>query len=103
MDITWEIIKNISQIPFKEIIYLHIYKHKIMNFISNPETLIKRFLFFIGGFIIGFPIARFMMSLGIFPQLCGTPDILQIPVFIVGLALFLAGMVSIFHAFMLKE
>lgn len=74
-----------------------------MNFISNLGTFTKRVLFFVGGFIIGFPIAGFMMSLGIFPQLCGTPDILQIPSVIFGLVLFLGGMASIFHAFMLKE
>jgi len=74
-----------------------------MDFISHPKIFIKRVLFFIGGFIIGFPIAGFMMSLGIYPELYTTPDILQIPAVIFGLALFLGGMVAIFHAFMLKE
>ncbi len=74
-----------------------------MNFLSNPRTFTKRVLFFIGGSIIGFPIAGFMMLLGFYPQLYNTPNILQIPAVIFGLALFLAGMVSIFHAFMLKE
>lgn len=87
----------------EEIIYLHINKHKTMDFISNLGTLTKRVLFFVGGFIIAFPLAGFMMSLGVYPILYNTPDILQIPAVIFGLVLFLGGMVAIFHAFMLKE
>jgi len=74
-----------------------------MDFISHPEIFIKRVLFFVGGFIIGFPIAGFMMSLGICPVLYTIPDILQIPAVIFGLVLFLGGMGAIFHAFRLKE
>ncbi len=74
-----------------------------MDFISNIGTFTKRVLFFVGGFIIGFPIAGLMMSLGIYPEFYTTPDILQIPAVIFGLVLFLGGMAAIFHAFMLKE
>lgn len=74
-----------------------------MNPAAHIGTWTKRFLFFIGGCIIAFPSAGFMMLLGFYPQLYNTPDIFQIPAVIFGLVLFLGGMAAIFHAFMLKK
>ena len=74
-----------------------------MKFIANLSTLKKRCLFFAGGFIIAFPGAGYMAVLGMYPTLFSTPEFLQIPAVIVGLGLFLAGMATMFHAFMLKE
>jgi len=74
-----------------------------MKFIANLSTLKKRGLFFAGGFIIAFPGAGYMAVLGMYPTLFSTPEFLQIPAVIVGLGLFLAGMATMFHAFMLKE
>ncbi|ABN06489.1 hypothetical protein Mlab_0313 [Methanocorpusculum labreanum Z] len=82
---------------------MHSIKHRSMKFIANLSTWKKRCLFFAGGFFIAFPGAVFMAALGMYPALFSTPDILQIPAVVVGLGLFLAGMASMFHAFMLKE
>jgi len=78
-------------------------KHKLINFIANLGTLKKRCLFFAGGFVMAFPGAGCLAALGMYPELFSTPEILQIPAVIIGLLLFLAGMASMFHAFMLKE
>jgi len=74
-----------------------------MGYVSYLRTFTKRCLFFAGGFIIAFPCAGFVMSFGMYPKLYNTPDILQIPVAVFGLILFVVGIAAIFYAFRLKE
>jgi len=74
-----------------------------MGFISYLGTFTKRCLFFVGGFIMAFPVTGLFMSFGVYPKLYNTPDILQIPAIIFGLVLFIVGLAAMFYALRLKE